>query len=299
VHGHALAIRVQSARADALQLAEDIRKAAEKEGAAVDLVAVGETVVPRAGSIPAPAGHPRLVQRSNTLRIGLSVGYPDGWAGTLGCFVLRGNLPGLLSCCHVLATPEHYKSETQRAILVHHPGPPENEVFGPRTRIARLEGDFIEFTPRRANQIDAAVAMLLDRNKPPFVNRLPDGLDSPFDNQALGSVLTVDQMELGVEVGKVGRTTGFTKGRIQSLRLDQVLVRMEGMREPIRYVDVIDVEWEHKDRPFTLPGDSGAVVFTLEGLHPIGLHFAAPAAPGRSWACPISKILAEFDASLL
>jgi hypothetical protein len=170
---------------------------------------------------------------------GVSIGHKDITAGTLGCLVEKEGMLYILSNNHVLANSN--EADIGDAIL--QPGP----IDGGRTLqdlIATLS-DFVPISFDGDNgtsppgcRTSRAIASVLNalasgmgstvRMKPYRIqqteNRVDAALALPTDADdventilEIGTIAGTRQAELGMEVKKSGRTTGFTTGTIQQI----------------------------------------------------------------------------------
>lgn len=251
--GYALAVRVSSADALALQPLEAVL---DRWSAETDVRVVGPVRV-STRALPLPAAARRRVR---PLVPGTSVAHPDVTAGTLGAFVTDpdGRLL-LLSNNHVLA-------DTDRASIgdpVLSPGPADGGRPGV-DRVATLAA----FEPLGAtgNLLDLAVATVDD---PSLVggNPVPEGVLSGVVEEVLD----------GLAVAKTGRTTGHTTGTVTAVELDGVTVDYD-RGQLLSFDDCLEVEGD--GRAFSDGGDSGSVVYALDGLSALGLLFAGSTTGG-------------------
>ena len=73
----------------------------------------------------------------------------------------------------------------------------------------------------------------------------------------------------------------------------------------IRFDNLLEVTWDSLRSPFTRDGDSGSLVFLIDTLEAVGLHFAGGILQvdgkkvGVSYACSLTNVLKLFDAELL
>jgi hypothetical protein len=110
-------------------------------------------------------------------------------------------------------------------------------------------------------------------------------------------------LKKSTQVCKIGRTTGFTVGRIGAVGLDNVPVHTS--IGPMIFNDVIEVDWESGRKPFSKPGDSGSMVFTKDGFWAVGLHFAGgqkkirKKTVGVSYSCNMASLLRTLRLALL
>ncbi len=256
--GFGLAVRVSSADALGLPALDAVlgRWSADTDVRVVGPVRAAPAPVPGPAALSA-AARPRV----RPLVPGASVGHPDVTAGTLGAFVTdaRGRVL-LLSNNHVLA-------DTDRAQLgdpVLSPGPADGGRPGV-DRVATLTA-FERLVPA-GNTVDLAVAAVDD---PALVggNHVPEGVLSGVVEEVLD----------GVAVAKTGRTTGHTTGSVTAVELDGVTVDY-GRGRLLSFDDCLEVEGD--GRSFSDGGDSGSVVYALDGLSALGLLFAGSTRGGQ------------------
>lgn len=242
----------------------------------VDVRVVGAV---RSLSSPTPG---ELQRRSRPLVPGLSVAHPTVTAGTLGGFVRVGGRLAILSNNHVLAAA----GAAAVGDPVLQPGPADGG--DPATdRVATLTA-FERFTADRGNRVDAAVAVV-DAEVPLEPGRLPGG---PLGAEPA----PVDDVEPDEQVEKVGRTTGFTTGRVSAVEVDGVTVQYD--RGVYTFDDQIEVDGVAG--PFSAGGDSGSVIWRSADRAPLGLLFAGSETGGRAgggvtFANPLATVLSVLD----
>ncbi|MGR6966096.1 hypothetical protein ACU610_16665 [Geodermatophilus sp. URMC 61] len=267
-----LAIRL-AAKEDADVLVSGLADAVLEE---IDVRVIGAV---RSLSSPTPE---ELRRRTRPLAPGLSVAHPAVTAGTLGGFVRVGGRLAILSNNHVLAAGD--AAAVGDPVL--QPGPADGGV--PTTdRVATLTA-FERFTADRANRVDAAVAVV-DAELPVEPGRLPGG--------PLGAdPVEVDDVEPDEQVEKVGRTTGYTVGRVSAVEVDGVAVQYdEGL-----YTFDDQIEIDGVAGPFSAGGDSGSVIWRSADRAPLGLLFAGSETGGRTgggvtFANPLATVLSVLD----
>jgi hypothetical protein len=130
---------------------------------------------------------------------------------------------------------------------------------------------------RSRNRLDAAVAELAD-GVAAHAGELP----------GLGRLAGVRRgpLEGGERVFKVGRTTGVTRGRVSAFEVDDLAVclrRGDAVFDGAFEIEALD------DRPFSLPGDSGALVVD-EARRAVGLLYAGNGVD-VAYAQPITEVL--------
>lgn len=131
---------------------------------------------------------------------------------------------------------------------------------------------------RQPNRIDAAII----KTTPDLVGRstLPDGYGTPRK-------YTIKTAQLGMNVMKYGRTTGFTKGRIVGLNTFVAVGTGSGLAIFAGQITVRGV-----GGTFAAPGDSGSLVVDKDRF-PLGLLFAGG---GQLVELnPIQRVLDEFN----
>ena len=273
-----LAVRVQRRDLEGGRELRAIERAARGE---VDVRYIGRVV---------KCSTPWQQKRTRPLKMGVSIGHHRTSAGTLGCFV-RGLAPGdggavmLLSNNHVLAD-ENLGKPGDPILQVG----PEDGGNDPDDRVATLTR-MVKLKRAGSNLVDAAVATLepgIEHNAKTLtgLGGALAGVGDPFPEE-------------GAPAGKVGRTTGTTRGRAVAFGLNNLYVgyasgyyRFDGQ-----------LEFEGDDQgPFGLPGDSGSLIVDAD-RRAIGLLFAVSDAgiTGREvrvFANPLDAVLRELKVEL-
>lgn len=254
-------------------------------------------------------GKRSLTRVRRPLSLGASIGLVGGGAGSLGAFVSyrppisgsgrKRRIPqhqGILSNNHVLALVDR----AEFGDLVYQPGFPHQKPILGETKVAKLSRT-VAIARNTSNNFDAAVAELLAGVNHDG-NVIPDHF--PYQRQRLEREQDWNVLQPGQKVCKIGCRTGFTRGTVSAVAVDGLTVSV-GRNFLAVFDNVLEVRWESNRKPFTRPGDSGSLVFTEDGLIPIGLHFAGGRIQksGRSWigvsyACSLKGILTAFDARL-
>jgi hypothetical protein len=270
-----LAVRLQS-RSRALDaLVERLRTLAHGE---MDVSFIG---VPRAQAV-APLTPKELKSTQRPLVVGCSVGHLATTAGTLGMFA-RHRKTGrvvMLSNSHVFGQSGAAKSGEP----ISQPGPRDGGGA------ATVVGALLDATVLRADahqQADAAIALV-------------DGAVEFAANAIQGvGALTLgddDDVKPGVKVMKIGRTTGFRRGEVKTIELDDVGVLYDDLGTVV-FDNQIEIHGE-PGLPFSDGGDSGSIVFTDE-LRAIGLVFCGDPAgangAGISFANYLPRVYAALD----
>jgi hypothetical protein len=225
--------------------------------------------------------------RNRPLRVGGSVAHFAVTAGTLGGFVRRrgGGEALILSNNHVLANEN--KAKPGDAVL--QPGPYDDGTRR-HDRVARLER-FVRLKTRGANLVDCAAASLergvdYDAATLAGLGRLKGVAAAPLDE--------------GARVGKVGRTTGVTRGRVTAFELDDVVVAYDIGN--VSFDDQIEIEGAG-NTPFSDGGDSGSLIVDRGG-YAVAQLFAGSDTGGRNgrgltYATPIQTVLRQLKVELI
>lgn len=239
---------------------------------------------------------------SSPLCLGSSIGHTDGGPGSICGFAnnKKGKLVAL-SCSHVL-------KPTESAVLgdpILHPGRGDMRRIVPSEHIVGTLEEHTVFAREQLNDADFAYARL-DPNADTIGNIIPQKIaPAKLAGKSIERVGSPDQeMYYGLEVGKVGRTTGFTTGMINADQLVTGLPVMFYGVGNLLFGRVIEVRWDSLAKPFTMDGDSGSLVFSTDEAIGIGMHFAASAQGtdeetgeqmGLSYALALDKVLEDYD----
>jgi hypothetical protein len=222
-----------------------------------------------------------LRSRTRPLFPGVSLGHPAITAGTLGTVVIdrSDGSPAILSNNHVLA------NSNQAAIgdPCIQPGPidggTEGDVVGALSR-------FVEV--RDGVEVDAAIARLEEQ----YVRPLTIG-------STLGLTGRIATARRAIDVAKIGRTTGFTQGRISAVALIDLEISF-GDRL-VSFDDQIEIR-SPAASPFSAGGDSGSLVVDLQG-NAVGLLFAGTTSRDRqldiTYVNPIARVLDLLEVDLI
>lgn len=300
--GYAIAVRYRLGVPTARSIA---RKVASEAGDTVDVRRTGRirplAAAPGAGRArgDGPGVRPPVVTayatgetgRVRPLRPGVSVAHVDVTAGTLGAFV-RVAPPAVdgadeasvyaLSNWHVLVG----SPAARVGDVVVQPGPADGGR-APDDRVGTLAG-LVPLEAGVTQTVDAAVALLDD----------PD-VDPEYP---VGRITTTAVALGGEVVGKSGRTTGVTAGRVTAIELDDVVVGYGDGLGALRFDDQIEVE-STGDGPFSRGGDSGSLVYREDGVA-LGLLFAGSETGGANgtgltYCNPIGTVLDRLGGTLL
>ena len=270
-----LAVRVQRRAMEQSRELETIQRQASGE---VDVRYVGQ-VVKRA-----LRWHMR---RNRPLRIGGSIGHVRVTAGTLGCFVRdrSGGATLILSNNHVLADENRAKAGDP----IIQPGDLDGGK-DPGDRVGTL-GRFARLKRAGVNLVDCAVCTVDEQLR-----------YSPRQLTGLGRLAGVgpEIVDERQEVAKLGRTTGFTHGRVTAFEIDNLIVGFDV--GDLRFDNQIEIE-STADRSFSDGGDSGSLIVTGD-LHAIGLLFSGSDqggadGQGLTFANPLRPVLDALKVELL
>ncbi|MCL3861675.1 S1 family peptidase [Actinotalea sp. K2] len=265
------------------------RRVAQQVGPGVDVRRTGRirAVAPgHGGTAPRPPVVSALAVgetgRARPLRPGVSIAHVDVSAGTLGAFVHVDGVLHALSNYHVLVGSP--TASIGDAVL--QPGPADGG-WDPDDRVGSLAGLVALERGQRA-LVDAAVARL----DQPEVD-----LDYP-----VGRVTRTAEVTDAVEVEKIGRTTGITRGRVTAIELDDVVVGYGEELGELAFDDQIEVEGLGR-APFSRGGDSGSLVYRAADGAAVGLLFAGSETGGENgtgltYLNPIGPVLALLGAQL-
>ncbi len=210
--------------------------------------------------------------------LGVSTGHPQITAGTIACRVYK-NVGGVL-LYYALSNNHVYADENRASIgdNVLQPGPSDGGR-NPRDKIGTL-ADFqdILFSKHAMNEIDAAIAQCTPAT---LGNSAPDGSFMPSRTTAAATV--------GLAVKKYGRTTRLTYGEVYAVNATVDVTYDSGTA---RFVGQILIS----PGAFSSGGDSGSLIVTKDGNHPVGLLFAG--GDTDTVANPIDLVLNRFGVTI-
>jgi hypothetical protein len=218
--------------------------------------------------------------RARPAPIGFSVGHPDITAGTLGARVTKGSQVFILSNNHVLAK----SNDANIGDSALQPGSFDGGS-DPADAIGTLY-DYYEINfDGGANTMDAAIALV-------------DGADvsgSTPDQEGYGSPSTSPTDPLvNMGVQKYGRTTGHTSGTVAEINVT-VTVCYSGFIFCTKSATFVG-QFTITPGSFSDGGDSGSLIVTQNGNHPVGLLFAGSST--RTIANPIKVVLDHFKVAI-
>ena len=225
------------------------------------------------------------------------------FVGTLGCFLLRPNVDTeeifVLSNNHVLANVDQLPLGTR----IVQPGPEVPPFLtDPNNAFASLHTTIpIQFPTGSAqpvfNRFDASIANvtngeLIQRGS--MFEMVQVGQPNP-NNEPIYDPGRVVSPEPDMRVMKMGRTTGFTRGRITATNVQGVEVNYGTQQFPrIAVFRGISVIVGDGGNPFSLPGDSGSVILEEATGHPVALLFAGDGV--KTMACDLGALCQQLGA---
>jgi hypothetical protein len=219
--------------------------------------------------------------RARPAPIGFSVGHPDITAGTLGARVRNDNLVFILSNNHVLGK----SNDANIGDSALQPGSYDGGK-DPADAIGTLYAYYpIVFGSGGSNTMDAAIA-LVDGADVSGSTPSAAGYGSPSTSPTDPSV------NMGVQ--KYGRTTGHTMGTVQETNVT-VTVCFSGFIFCTKSATFVG-QFTITPGSFSDGGDSGSLIVTQNGNHPVGLLFAGSST--RTIANPIKVVLNYFAVAI-
>lgn len=219
-----------------------------------------------------------LRTRHSPLQLGSSIGNVEGKSGTIGGFFLDDDDDHfVLSCNHVLALC----NTAPTGSVIYNPGPSDIRPMR-MNKVGELARYVADLTVSSPNGSDSALArVVVDDTGHPGVtgNVVPPQL--PHAGRPIVPMQD-DYPRQGTIVEKVGRTTGYTKGTVYAVSLDDVEVEYEfvvdGVPQTKIFVfnNVVQIRSSDRKKPFSIFGDSGSLVFSEIGdsIFGIGIVFA-------------------------
>ncbi len=203
---------------------------------------------------------------------GVSVGNSrENSSGTIACIVVKHGIRYALSNNHVLA-------RSNDAVIgepIVQPGRADN--YGMATGQIGVLSAYKKVSFTQPNLFDAAVARLTTT--------------SAYDEaDQFAPSHTWQDPQVGMAVKKVGRTTGLTYGTIAAT---DVTLRVDyDNGQTATFVNQIFIN----DPNFLQAGDSGSLLVTQDGNHPVGLCFAG--GTDGAFANPIGPVLNYFGVDI-
>lgn len=220
--------------------------------------------------------------KKRPLEIGCSIGpLSEGWRGTLGCFVLDidSRAEYILSNHHVLYSELGYKDSFIAQPSVYDGGGNDDAIGLYVRSLAPDKGGI--------NDFDAAIAGPISAE---FTYNIP-GLNAHATELA--------EAIIDMKVYKIGATTGKTFGIIKSVVSAVKVQNSEGNILEYQYQLMIGGTEEDFLTPknFSLPGDSGSVIFDYDTNKIVGLLFSGNG-DVNSFANKIGPVFDKLGVSL-
>ena len=216
--------------------------------------------------------------------IGVSTGNADEClAGTIGARVKNGNAVYALSNNHVYAE-ENQGTKGETTITqpgLYDSGKGRTQCVNSKNYLLGTLSGFvnIQFSLTANNIVDAAIAATSTGK---LGNATPsNGYGTPSSTTAAAT--------LNLAVQKYGRTTALTGG---SVCLTDTTVNVSYSSGVARFVNQFGV----CPGGFSQAGDSGSLIVTTDGKHPVGLLFAGGS--GITFANPIQDVLDKLGVSI-
>lgn len=272
---------------------EEAIKLKEKFPGIVKSVSTGEAY----SSYPSVDCAPHATSRK--IMPGVSIGHGRFRAGTMGCIVKfkypedpdekavkkkKQYIKGVLTAAHVVKLNDSVKLGD----LIYSPGKPENGVaLMALDAIGKLRNSVGLIPFYKADLLsqgdpytstDIALVDLEDvqedfRGAIPKFNEVPDPKNpknTQFDIHGkikIKKIVKDDDLPnlLCQSVYKFGRTTGFTKGQLVNVMIMHRQLKLPN-RKIYLYKELLAVKSTENGKSFSRPGDSGAMVYTSDGM---------------------------------
>ena len=233
--------------------------------------------------------------------IGTSIGNIRGSPGSVGCLVTVRSKSreylGATSAAHVLSM----LNKADRGDPIISPGHPD----GPNILDNKI-GTLADFTflnhysddekwANLINHADIAVVKLDEANDWPETTLVPIPAE-PSRKKKIVEVVKKEELltYIGEKAFKMGRSSGLTVGTFDVVSIKQSPIRLPDGRTYI-YRDMIAVKGEG-DKPFSLPGDSGALVYTHDFK---ALGFVVGGSDTYTFVCTAAECLKSIGAKLV
>ena len=246
------------------------------DGVVVRPYVTGEiTAQPKPGS----GGIDRTARFDRPVPIGVSTGHPSITAGTIGARVVDGS-----GNVYSLSNNHVYADENKASIgdAVIQPGTYDGGS-SPADDIGTLHAyATIVFSTTANNVVDAAIAITTTNQ---LSNSTPDG-------ESYGTPSSTPwDATIGLNVRKYGRTTGDTNGKVDAIN---ATVNVGYSTGTARFVDQVIIKG--RKGSFSDGGDSGSLIVSKDGNHPVALLFAGSSSV--TIGNPIGPVLGAFGVSI-
>jgi hypothetical protein len=283
-----MALLVEKEDSWALNKARELK---EEEKTHVEVTVVGQAHSSRPEKVAE-------VEREARLRPGLSISHFSGFAGSLGCLVSRDDYLGVLGASHVLGM----NNTASEGDPILHPGNPDGPAVAENKLgtlvsyrlLVHYQSTLAKVTI--ANTADAALVRILDEDRCPTVNWVPNPKDPEERRISIKGIVSAEQLfeHLGAPMYKLGRTSGFTRGTLEYSNVQRYPIRLPDGKVYI-YEDIACIKTT-EGSSFSEPGDSGSLVYTEEGL---GIGLVIGGSNQYTFVSPLSACLREMKAQLL
>ena len=256
-----LALRTSRREGTAYRAAMKFAESAAKRGYRADVRTVSGLAVPAHSDVPPVGPQDGFPLGGDPLMLGVSIAHPKSPAGSLGGFVrFPHGGEGIISACHVLANSGRGVDvgAPDKAPMIYHPA--SADVPGrltSRNQIARLQ-NFVTLDASTV-EVDAAVAELLP-NRRHIGNVIPKIRGAEEAGKPILKPPQTKAIHEFRSVAKVGRKTGYTKGKLSAGFFDEIGLQVPG-QGIVYYSRLFEVESVDASTPFAEAGDSGATVF--------------------------------------
>jgi hypothetical protein len=241
---------------------------------------------------------------TNGLAPGSSIAHMYGYAGSLGAFVnfkyRRGKYMyrGCTSAAHVLFV----NKEAEKGDPVISPGRPDGvgdiaDKIGKLGRCAILAHYSQQNDPNAVlNTVDLATVELDDDVESPETNYVRDPTN-PNALMPITGVLGSDNLigHLSRPVYMVGRTSGFSEGILDAVGLATYPIELPN-RKKYLYGELNVVKPKSSKKAFSAAGDSGALIYTADGM---AAGFLVGGSPEGSLFLPAYSCLEKLESTLI
>ncbi len=203
---------------------------------------------------------------------GYSIGTAGG-SGTAGLIVSRGSQLYIFSNNHVLTNPINSRNRAETL----QPGGAD-DGRSPRDRVGHLS-EFIRLSTSGSNRVDAALS-----------RPVRNSIVSP-QYATIGTIPGhVTSYRVGDRFKKVGRTTGFTRGRVDSVNTD---VQVDYGAD-VGVLTFLNQSIILSSTPISLPGDSGSVWLRNSDNFAAAVNYAGTADGKTSVSFPVDWALSAL-----
>jgi hypothetical protein len=297
-------VRIRREHGYAARYAEDLER---RLGRAVSISRLTRAEIPsNARTQQAASSGVVFGDHRRPLWLGASIGHRDAMAGSLGLFVeftegpTRGQ-KGILSNSHVLALCGRGRAGDP----IFQPGKPDARPLRHSLKVGALV-DFTMLSPVGSQDLDVATAVLDNENLIDEPNVIPQNLAGcAHCGRPIAGLIEPEELTRSSILGKVGRTTGWTTGKVTAFGLDNLPIFVPQLGRNLRFDNMVEISWSSPTEVFSGPGDSGSVVYDTATMAAVGLIVAGGVLErdgkpvGVSYACSLSRALQIFGLKML